>query len=193
MIVGLFLSLLNVGLVAVPIGGAVGTLAGIDYYRRVHGQTPLWYGSGDEGGAGSGGGNGYTGGGGSSGSGVDGGSDGNYTGGSNYTWPGNEPNVTTVKGGVTVSEYCQQYATVNISTTTGQNYTCRLNFVSFILSLCFNGILSRAPADISLSEPQPVGLDQGRRRWPVSECMYHVVMRAQTCFLPSLLYCPVLC
>ncbi|CAK7271346.1 hypothetical protein SEPCBS119000_004558 [Sporothrix epigloea] len=121
MFAALILSLLNVGLVAVPIGGAVGTLAGIDYYRRINGQTPLWYGSDTGSGAGAGSG------GSSSGGGGNGDTGGNYTGGSNYTWPGNEPNKTTVKGGVTIAEYCQQYATVNISSTTGQNYTLNPN------------------------------------------------------------------
>lgn len=114
MIVGLLLSLLNVGLVIVPIGGAVGTLAGIDYYRRQHGQAPLWSGDGDDGGGGDSSG-GYGGG--------DGGSGGNSSSG-NYTgWDGNKPNATTVLGGVTVSEYCQQYNSVHVNTTTGQNYT----------------------------------------------------------------------
>ncbi|CAK7207283.1 hypothetical protein SEUCBS139899_010093 [Sporothrix eucalyptigena] len=117
MIITLLLSLLNVGLVVVPIGGAVGTLGAIDYYRRINGQSPLFSSGGDDGGDGGSGG-GYGGGGGSSGNGSSSG---------NYTWPGNEPNVTVVKGGVTVSEYCQQYATVNITTTTGQNYTLNPN------------------------------------------------------------------
>lgn len=115
MIVGLLLSLLNVGLVVVPIGGAAGTLAGIDYYRRQHGQAPLWSSSGDDSGDGSGGGSsgGYGG-----GSGGGGNSSGNYTG-----WDGNKPNATVVVGGVTISEYCQQYNSVVVNTTTGQNYT----------------------------------------------------------------------
>lgn len=121
MFASLVLTLLNVGLVVAPIGGAVGTLAGIDYYRRINGQEPLWYGSYT--GSGTGPGSGGSPGGGGGGGGGDTG--GNYTGGNNYTWPGNEPNKTTTKGGVTISEYCQQYATVNFTSLTGQNYTCR--------------------------------------------------------------------
>ncbi|CAK7563855.1 MAG: hypothetical protein SEPTF4163_001734 [Sporothrix epigloea] len=123
MFASLVLTLLNVGLVVAPIGGAVGTLAGIDYYRRINGQEPLWYGSYT--GSGTGPGSGGSPGGGGGGGGGDTG--GNYTGGNNYTWPGNEPNKTTTKGGVTISEYCQQYATVNFTSLTGQNYTLNPN------------------------------------------------------------------
>ncbi|KAL1893021.1 hypothetical protein Sste5346_006702 [Sporothrix stenoceras] len=119
MIVGLLLSVLNVGLVAVPIGGAVGTLAGIDYYRRQHGLAPLWSGGDDDGGGGSGG---YGGGSGSSGGSGGGNSSGNYTG-----WDGDKPNATTVVGGITISEYCQQYNSILVNTTTGQNYTLNPN------------------------------------------------------------------
>ncbi len=114
MIIGLLLSLLNVGMVVAPIGGAVGVLAGIDYQRKVNGQLPLfWSPEGTPG-------DGYTGGDGAGSFGGGGSGGGNST---PYVWPGNKPNKTTVKGGVTIKEYCQQYNAVQVNTTTGQNYT----------------------------------------------------------------------
>lgn len=115
MLVALALTLLNVGLVVAPIGGAVGTLAGIDYYRRINGQSPLFTSDPDD----TSGTPGYTGGGGSDPDNF------NYT--ANYTWPGSLPNATTTSGGVTLAKYCQQYVDINVGTKTGQNYTLNPN------------------------------------------------------------------
>ncbi|EPE05879.1 xyloglucan-specific endoglucanase [Ophiostoma piceae UAMH 11346] len=117
MLVGLALTLLNVGLVAAPIGGAVGTLAGIDYYRRTHGQSPLFTSDPDD----TSGTPGYTGGGGG------GGEPDNFNYTANYTWPGSLPNATTTSGGVTLAKYCQQYVDIDVGTKTGQNYTLNPN------------------------------------------------------------------
>lgn len=103
MIATILLSLLNVGLLAVPIGGTAGVLAGIDYHRKSSGQAPLFTGDGGDGSSSSGG---------------------NST---DSGWDGDKPNATTTVGGVTISEYCQQYNTVEVNTTTGQNYTLNPN------------------------------------------------------------------
>ncbi|EFX04028.1 xyloglucan-specific endoglucanase [Grosmannia clavigera kw1407] len=112
MIVTLLLSVLNAGLLAIPIGGTAGVLAGIDYHRRVTGQAPLF--SNPSGGGGGG---------------FDGGDGGNGTDdNSTYPgWDGDKPNATVVIGGTTMSEYCQQYNEIAINATDGQNYTVNPN------------------------------------------------------------------
>ena len=135
MLVGLALTLLNVGLVAAPIGGAVGTLAGIDYYRRNHGQSPLFTSDPDD----TSGTPGYTGGGG--GDGVP--DNFNYT--ANYTWPGSLPNATSTSGGVTLAEYCHQYVDIDVGTKTGQNYTCKHMLCNLALLPVRHHILTRLP------------------------------------------------
>lgn len=71
--------LINAGLIAIPIGGSLGSLFGIDAHRAATGQTPL-----------------YKGGNGSSGSGGD--STGGGSGGSG----------STTNNGVTNTMYCQK-------------------------------------------------------------------------------------
>lgn len=102
--------LISCALLAVPMGGTVGVLMGIDYQRSLHGQTPLFYngdGNNDNGGSSSGGGN-------SSG----GGSTNNP-----YTNP--TPNNTIILDNDTVmKQYCQTEVAVTPNST-GTEYTCK--------------------------------------------------------------------
>jgi len=77
--------IVNAGLLAIPIGGTIGALLGIEAHRQATGQAPLFAGGGNDGGSGSGFGSG----GGSTGS------------------SGNTGEHTT-NNGVTHSRYCKQ-------------------------------------------------------------------------------------
>lgn len=78
-----FRLLVNTSLLAIPIGGAIGTLLGIDAQRSASGQPPLFTGDGN---------------GGSSGGGDSTGSTGGGSGGTGHT----------SNNGVTDSQYCEK-------------------------------------------------------------------------------------
>lgn len=82
----MFRWLVNAGLLAIPVGGSVGALLGIDAWRQSTGQAPLFSGGSGGGGPGSGG---------------NGGSGGGSTGG------GSGGNGSTTNNGLTNTQYCE--------------------------------------------------------------------------------------
>ncbi|KAF7715866.1 Xyloglucan-specific endo-beta-1,4-glucanase [Penicillium ucsense] len=94
----------NTVLLAIPIGGSLGALLGIDAHRSATGQKPLFNGDGSNAGAGSGGGGGHD----STGGGSGGGS-------------------STTDNGVTNTQYCQQFYGISPPAKDGQLYTFNPN------------------------------------------------------------------
>ena len=95
--------LVNTGLLAIPIGGSLGTLLGIDAHRSATGQPPLFTGDGSNSGSGSG-------------SGTGGDSTGGGSGGSG----------STTNNGVTNTQYCQNSYGIS-PPSDGQLYTCKFD------------------------------------------------------------------
>lgn len=87
--------LLNAGLIAIPVGGSLGALFGIDAYRSATGQKPLFAGD----------------------SGIGGGA-----GGSPEIGTGS--NQTTTHNGVTTAVYCQDSYGIQVPSN-GQQFTCK--------------------------------------------------------------------
>lgn len=104
--------IVNVGLLAIPIGATVGVLMGIESHRQATGQAPLFAGGGDGDGAGGGG--------------PSGGGGGTVSGGNN---------------GITISQYCQQFYGIEPQSK-GVEYTCKWtqhniqHTQQFFLSFC---------------------------------------------------------
>lgn len=86
----------NFGLVAIPIGGTIGAILGIEAHRQANGQAPLFAGGGNDGGSGSGGGS---------------------TGSSGNTGEHFKHN------GITYSQYCNRSIGIPPGST-GEQFTC---------------------------------------------------------------------
>lgn len=91
--------LVNTGLLAIPIGGSLGTLLGIDAHRSATGQSPLFTGDGSNSGSRSG----------------------DSTGGGSGGGP------STTKNGVTNTPYCQKSYGIS-PPSDGQLFTCKFDW-----------------------------------------------------------------
>ena len=90
--------LVNTGLLAIPIGGAVGTLMGLDAHRSATGQPPLFTPDGHSGSGGS-------------------------SGGSGDSTGGGQGHTGTTDNGVTNTQYCELSYGVQ-PPTQGEAFTC---------------------------------------------------------------------